>query len=627
MKKKAFREDCARIWGNLYDYSMTKYQDNHTPVLIGCPLHGVFRLRPRDHLQRRLGCPKCGSSIPGSVDGSAAAVLKAFSKTPRLGQHLLQSYAVADAIARAAVGSGGSGGWVAEIGVGTGILTSALLRRPECTGVVGFEMDEEILKEGFARGGALHRCGAVPGPRLSDEALSWSRADWTEALRSSSNRCQVLKGNVLNFQIPGHCQTVVGNIPYRISSALISKLLRQEPPLERIVLMVQLEFAKQLMAKPGGTQQYCEIWDAFSAMRGLRSLRGGHRPSSPRVLQPCAPCGVASGAVGAIQGTSLQSAAPGAFPLRALLGPKTSKDAALETALDPWAEELPSRWRVALGGAQLDPAMRVAELSVEDLVKLCNALVSSYITPPHQLRVKMRPGKSHEDLFEGKASKKSHKSGSSIIGALQSLLGGEGAGNVVKASDGEETIHIFSVASGHLYEKLLGIMILSVRNNTQNPLHFWFIDNFLSPKFKAFIPMMAQRYDFKYDFVTYKWPSWLNPQSEKQRLIWAYKILFLDVLFPQDVPKIIFIDADQVVRADVKELWDLDLQGKVYGFVPMGDSNPDTEGFRFWKQGYWKSHLGTMPYHISALFVVDLVEFRRTSTGETLRGVYNQADK
>ena len=36
--------------------------------------------------------------------------------------------------------------------------------------------------------------------------------------------------------------------------------------------------------------------------------------------------------------------------------------------------QLRSRWRVALGGAQLDPAMRVAELSVEDLVKLCNAL-------------------------------------------------------------------------------------------------------------------------------------------------------------------------------------------------------------------------------------------------------------
>lgn len=32
------------------------------------------------------------------------------------------------------------------------------------------------------------------------------------------------------------------------------------------------------------------------------------------------------------------------------------------------------RWRLALGGAQLDPATPVAQLTVEDLVKLCNAL-------------------------------------------------------------------------------------------------------------------------------------------------------------------------------------------------------------------------------------------------------------
>ena len=36
--------------------------------------------------------------------------------------------------------------------------------------------------------------------------------------------------------------------------------------------------------------------------------------------------------------------------------------------------QLRPRWRVALGGAQLDPAMPVAELSVENVVKLCNAL-------------------------------------------------------------------------------------------------------------------------------------------------------------------------------------------------------------------------------------------------------------
>lgn len=274
--------------------------------------------------------------------------------------------------------------------------------------------------------------------------------------------------------------------------------------------------------------------------------------------------------------------------------------------------------------------------------------VSSYITPPYQLRVRLRPGKNHEDLFEeGKFgstwSRSKHGGGGTLarlFGSLASMLGGETESPAPTPSkqsvevrppaaseSGLPTIHIFSVASGHLYEKLLGIMILSVMNKTKCPLHFWFIDNFLSPKFKAFIPQMARRYNFDFDFVTYKWPSWLNPQSEKQRLIWAYKVLFLDVLFPLDVPKVIFIDADQVVRSDVRELWDMNLQGKVYAFVPMGDTNPSTEGFRFWKQGYWKNHLGSMPYHISALYVVDLVEFRRTSIGDQLRGVYNQLSR
>ena len=63
---------------------------------------------------------------------------------------------------------------------------------------------------------------------------------------------------------------------------------------------------------------------------------------------------------------------------------------------------------------------------------------------------------------------------------------------------------------------------------------------------EVFIPQMARRYNFTFDFVTYKWPTWLHPQSEKQRLIWAYKVLFLDVLFPTSLHRVLFIDADQV---------------------------------------------------------------------------------
>ncbi len=74
---------------------------------------------------------------------------------------------------------------------------------------------------------------------------------------------------------------------------------------------------------------------------------------------------------------------------------------------------------------------------------------------------------------------------------------------------------------------------------------------------------MAAAYGFDYEFVTYKWPSWLHKQTEKQRIIWAYKILFLDVLFPLGTRKVVFVDADQVVRADLRELWDVDLQARI----------------------------------------------------------------
>ncbi|EPQ50934.1 hypothetical protein GLOTRDRAFT_82068 [Gloeophyllum trabeum ATCC 11539] len=185
-------------------------------------------------------------------------------------------------------------------------------------------------------------------------------------------------------------------------------------------------------------------------------------------------------------------------------------------------------------------------------------------------------------------------------------------------------INIFTVASGLLYERFLSIMVLSVLRNTKSTVKFWFIENFLSPSFLEFIPHFAEAYGFQYELVTYKWPSWLRAQKEKQRIIWAYKILFLDVLFPMDLKKVIFVDADQIVRTDLKELVDLDLHGAPYGYTPMGDDNVDMEGFRFWKTGYWKDFLQGRPYHISALYVVDLVRFRQMAAGDILRGHYQQ---
>lgn len=100
------------------------------------------------------------------------------------------------------------------------------------------------------------------------------------------------------------------------------------------------------------------------------------------------------------------------------------------------------------------------------------------------------------------------------------------------------------------------IMMLTVTRSTKSPVKFWFLKNYLSPYFKEFIPFMAKRYGFEYELVQYQWPRWLNAQTEKQRIIWGYKILFLDVLFPLDVKKIIFVDADQVcLRAKLLRIY------------------------------------------------------------------------
>ncbi|KAJ1994999.1 killer toxin resistant protein [Dimargaris cristalligena] len=184
------------------------------------------------------------------------------------------------------------------------------------------------------------------------------------------------------------------------------------------------------------------------------------------------------------------------------------------------------------------------------------------------------------------------------------------------------TIHVFSVASGHLYERFMAIMIVSVLRHTEHPVKFWFIENFLSPSFKQFLPTLAAHYQFTYQLVTYQWPYWLRPQKEKQRTIWGYKILFLDVLFPLDLDRVIFVDADQIVRVDLAELANIDLQGAPYGYTPFCDNRPEMDKFRFWKGGWWAQHLGHKPYHISALYVVDLHRFRQLAAGDRLRQQY-----
>lgn len=57
-----FVEKARNIFGNLYDYSKTKYEQNKKKVIVICPKHGEFKIQPTKHIHRQQGCPICAGS-------------------------------------------------------------------------------------------------------------------------------------------------------------------------------------------------------------------------------------------------------------------------------------------------------------------------------------------------------------------------------------------------------------------------------------------------------------------------------------------------------------------------------------------------------------------------------------
>ena len=67
-------------------------------------------------------------------------------------------------------------------------------------------------------------------------------------------------------------------------------------------------------------------------------------------------------------------------------------------------------------------------------------------------------------------------------------------------------------------------MMVSVVRTTDHPVCFWLLSNFLSAEFKQEVLVMAETLGFEVHLITYQWPEWLRQQTEKQRIIWGYKV-------------------------------------------------------------------------------------------------------
>ncbi len=112
---------------------------------------------------------------------------------------------------------------VLEIGAGAGGMTKALSAR--CRQVVAIEVDETLLP--ILRV-ALERCGNV----------------------------RLVQGDVLRLNLPELTAPlgpfhIVANIPYYLTTELMTMLLTGDMPIQSISLMVQKEAAQRMVAQPG----------------------------------------------------------------------------------------------------------------------------------------------------------------------------------------------------------------------------------------------------------------------------------------------------------------------------------------------------------------------------------------
>ncbi|MBM4193550.1 MAG: ribosomal RNA small subunit methyltransferase A [Gemmatimonadetes bacterium] len=160
----------------------------------------------------------------------------------RFGQHFLKDRAVLAAIADAAALQPGE--TAVEIGPGQGALTELLIERVRPTGrLIAVEIDRDLAAGLRAR----------------------------YALRPE---CEIIEGDFLNVALGPVVRgpyTLVGNIPYNITTPIVFKALESPRP-RSMVFLVQREVAERVAAAPG-TDSYGALSVNLQALATAETLR------------------------------------------------------------------------------------------------------------------------------------------------------------------------------------------------------------------------------------------------------------------------------------------------------------------------------------------------------------------
>ncbi|MDO5027041.1 MAG: 16S rRNA (adenine(1518)-N(6)/adenine(1519)-N(6))-dimethyltransferase RsmA [Tissierellia bacterium] len=119
--------------------------------------------------------------------------------------------------------------YVLEIGPGFGTLTEELLMHAKK--VVAVEIDQRLV-----------------------EVLNYTLKDFDNFVLINEDVLKVDFDRLVKEEFQGHSFKILANLPYYITTPIITKLIEMRLPVESMTFMVQKEVADRLVAKPGNKQ-------------------------------------------------------------------------------------------------------------------------------------------------------------------------------------------------------------------------------------------------------------------------------------------------------------------------------------------------------------------------------------
>ena len=128
-------------------------------------------------------------------------------------------------------------------------------------GRANFTADDIVLEIGAGLGALT-----IPLARVVKKVHAVEKDDHliellkTELLANRISNCDIIAQNILEMDLHALADsvptklTVVGNLPYGISSQILIKLIHSRDTIKRAVVMFQKELAQRIAAQPGGKQ-------------------------------------------------------------------------------------------------------------------------------------------------------------------------------------------------------------------------------------------------------------------------------------------------------------------------------------------------------------------------------------